>query len=90
MAGAFGAGTGNGTGGDLHPARDLAIVDPGRGFAAKVARVLYQGGRTVVEAAPAADPDTTLSLSLQSSDACARGAHIHLALLDGWVIPGER
>jgi iron(III) transport system ATP-binding protein len=66
---------------------DLAVVDPGRGFAASVARVLYQGGRTVVEAAPASDPDTTLSLSLQSSEACARGARIHLALLDGWVIP---
>ena len=41
----------------------------------------------MVEATPAADPETTLALSLQSSDACAHGATIHLALLDGWVIP---
>jgi iron(III) transport system ATP-binding protein len=67
---------------------DLRIVEPGRGFAASIARVLYQGGRTVVEAAPVMDPDTTLSLSLQSSEACVRGATIHLALIDGWVIPG--
>jgi ABC-type spermidine/putrescine transport systems, ATPase components len=66
---------------------DLCIVAPGQGFQATVARVLYQGGRTVVEATPAADPATTLALSLQSSDACAHGATIHLALLDGWVIP---
>ncbi|MEO9136262.1 MAG: ABC transporter ATP-binding protein [Casimicrobiaceae bacterium] len=66
---------------------DLCIVDPSRGFAARIARVLYQGGRTVVEAAPAIDPGTTLSLSLESSDACVSGATIHLALIDGWVIP---
>jgi iron(III) transport system ATP-binding protein len=66
---------------------DLAIVAPGGGFAASVARVLYQGGRTVVEAAPATAPDTMLSLSVQSSEACARGASIHLTLIDGWVIP---
>jgi iron(III) transport system ATP-binding protein len=66
---------------------DLRIVEPGQGFAASVARVLYQGGRTVVEAAPEDAPDTTLSLSLQSSKACAHGATIHLALVDGWVIP---
>jgi len=66
---------------------DLAIVAPGSGFEASVARVLYQGGRTVVEAAPAIDPETTLSLSLQSSEVVAPGARLHLALVDGWVIP---
>jgi hypothetical protein len=49
--------------------------------------VLFQGGRTVVEATPELDPDTTLILSLQSSEACERGAIIHLTLVDGWVIP---
>jgi len=68
---------------------DLAIVAPGGGFEASVARVLYQGGRTVVEAAPASDPDTTLSLSVRSSEAFAPGATLHLALVDGWVIPGR-
>ncbi|HTL76180.1 MAG TPA: ABC transporter ATP-binding protein [Casimicrobiaceae bacterium] len=66
---------------------DLAIVGPDGGFEASVARVLYQGGRTVVEAAPACDPATTLSLSLTSGEACAPGAKVHLALVDGWVIP---
>jgi len=66
---------------------DLRIVEPRQGFAASVARVLFQGGRTVVEATPELDPDTTLSLSLQSSEACECGAIIHLALVDGWVIP---
>ena len=66
---------------------DLCIVEPRQGFAASVARVLFQGGRTVVEATPELDPKTTLSLSLQSSEVCERGAIIHLALVDGWVIP---
>ena len=68
---------------------DLAIVGPDGGFEASVARVLYQGGRTVVEAAPACDPATTLSLSLTSSEAFPPGAKVHLALIDGWVIPGR-
>jgi iron(III) transport system ATP-binding protein len=68
---------------------DLAVVAPGHGFEASVARVLYQGGRSVVEAAPASDPETVLSLSLKSGDAGAPGATLHLALLDGWVIPGR-
>ena len=66
---------------------DLAIVGAGGGFEASVARVLYQGGRTVVEAAPACDPATTLSLSLTSGAPFAPGATVHLALVDGWVIP---
>ena len=67
---------------------DVAIVADGSGFAASVVRVLYQGGRTVVEAQPALDPDTTLSLSVPSSGKLAPGAIMHLALVDGWVIPG--
>jgi iron(III) transport system ATP-binding protein len=66
---------------------DLAIVGEGRGFAARVARVLYQGGRSVVEASPAADPETTLSLSVDSGTATGIGRTVHLALVDGWVIP---
>ena len=66
---------------------DLAIVEPDGGFEASVARVLYQGGRTVVEAAPTSDPATTLSLSLTSGNGLAPGATVHLALVDGWVIP---
>jgi iron(III) transport system ATP-binding protein len=66
---------------------DLALVASGQGFAARVQRVLYQGGRSVVEAAPAADPDTTLSLSVDSAVAGKLGATVHLALVDGWVIP---
>jgi iron(III) transport system ATP-binding protein len=68
---------------------DLAVVAPGGGFEASVARVLYQGGRTVVEAAPAGDPSTTLSLSLQSGEPLPPGGTVHLALVDGWVIPGR-
>ena len=67
---------------------DLAIVDAGQGFAARVRRVLYQGGRSVVEATPAADPGTMLSLSVDSAAAGALGSTVHLALVDGWVIPG--
>jgi iron(III) transport system ATP-binding protein len=66
---------------------DLAIVDEACGFPARVARVLYQGGRSVVEAAPAADPKTTLSLSVDSGTVTAIGRTVHLALVDGWVIP---
>jgi hypothetical protein len=49
--------------------------------------VLYQGGRTVIEAAPASDPDMMLSLSVRSTESFAPGAMLHLALVDGWVIP---
>jgi iron(III) transport system ATP-binding protein len=68
---------------------DLRIVDNGQGFAATVARVLYQGGRTTMDAAPALGPGTTLSLSLQSSEAPSAGSTIRLALIDGWVIPNR-
>jgi iron(III) transport system ATP-binding protein len=66
---------------------DLEIVAPDGGFEASIARVLYQGGRTVVEAAPTCDPATTLSLSLTSGAGLDPGAKVHLALVDGWVIP---
>jgi iron(III) transport system ATP-binding protein len=68
---------------------DLAIVDADRGFAARVQRVLYQGGRSVVEATPAGDPETTLTLSVDSTSAGTIGSTVHLALVDGWVIPGH-
>ena len=68
---------------------DLAIVDAERGFAARVARVLFQGGRSVVEATPVASPETTLSLSVDSSAAAGIGGMVHLALVDGWVIPSR-
>ena len=68
---------------------DIRIVDNGQGFAATVARVLYQGGRTIMDATPALGPDTTLTLSLQSSEAPAAGSMIRLALIDGWVIPNR-
>jgi hypothetical protein len=68
---------------------DLRIVDNGQGFAATVARALYQGGRTTMDAAPALDPGTTLSLSVQSSEAPSAGSAIRLALIDGWVIPNR-
>jgi len=66
---------------------DLRIVDDGSGFPATVARVLYQGGRTVMEAAPATASGTTLSLSLNSSEVPAPASKIRLAVIDGWVIP---
>ena len=68
---------------------DLAIVAAPQGFAAQVQRVLYQGGRTIVEAAPASEPDTTLALSIDSGTASGIGPTVHLALVDGWVIPGS-
>jgi iron(III) transport system ATP-binding protein len=68
---------------------DVRLADRDTGFAARVARVLYQGGRSVVEATPIDDPDTTLSLLLQSGEGCAPGTTLHLALADGWVIPNR-
>jgi len=68
---------------------DLRLVGDGQGFAATVARVLYQGGRTIMDATPALGPGTTLSLSLQSSEAPSAGSTIRLALIDGWVIPNR-
>ena len=68
---------------------DVQLADCATGFAARVARVLYQGGRSVVEAVPLDDPETTLALSLASSDGCAPGTTLHLALADGWVIPNR-
>ena len=68
---------------------DLRVVESGPGFPATVVRSLYQGGRTVVDATPASDPDIMLNLSLQSSDVRESGATIHLSLIDGWVIPNH-
>jgi iron(III) transport system ATP-binding protein len=68
---------------------DLRVVESGPGFAATVVRALYQGGRTVMDATPATDPNTTLSLSLQSREARPSGATIRLTLIDGWVIPNR-
>jgi iron(III) transport system ATP-binding protein len=68
---------------------DLAIVEAEHGFAARVARVLFQGGRSVVEATPVGSPGTTLSLSVDSTAAGALGGTVHLALVDGWVIPNR-
>jgi hypothetical protein len=42
-----------------------------------------------MDAAPALSPGTTLSLSLQSSEAPSAGSTIRLAVLDGWVIPNH-
>ena len=64
-------------------------MESGPGFPATVVRSLYQGGRTVVDATPASDPDIMLNLSLQSSDVRESGATIHLSLIDGWVIPNH-
>jgi iron(III) transport system ATP-binding protein len=68
---------------------DVRLAEGATGFPARVARVLYQGGRSVVEAVPLDDPETTLALSLASSDGCAPGTTLHLALADGWVIPNR-
>jgi iron(III) transport system ATP-binding protein len=65
----------------------LSIVDNGSGFAAIVERVSYQGGRTMLETAPATASDTTLTLSLPSAQIPRVGSTIRLALTDGWVIP---
>jgi iron(III) transport system ATP-binding protein len=70
-------------------AEDLRVVGDGTGFGATVARVSYQGGRTVMEATPATASTTTLSLSLQSSEVPPPGSRIRLALIDGWVIPNR-
>jgi iron(III) transport system ATP-binding protein len=70
-------------------AEDLRVVDDGTAFAATVARVLYQGGRTFVEAVPPTASTITLSLSLQSSEVPQLGSRIRLALIDGWVIPNR-
>jgi hypothetical protein len=42
-----------------------------------------------MEAILAADPKTTLSLSLRPSEARAAGSTIRLTLIDGWVVPNR-
>jgi iron(III) transport system ATP-binding protein len=66
---------------------DLRIGGDGETFGATVTRVMYQGGRTIVEATPLADPDVALTLSLAPEAAHAPGSTIRLAIVDGWVIP---
>ena len=67
---------------------DLAIVNHGHpGVAATVRRVTYQGGRFLVEAAPASRPETSLVLILPEPTTLAEGASLTLRIDGGWVIP---
>ena len=68
---------------------DLRVAGDAEGFVATVHRVLYQGGRTVMEVTPLVDPKASLSLSLPPSEAKPAGTTIRLALVDGWVIPNH-
>ena len=68
---------------------DLAIVNHGHpGVAATVRRVTYQGGRFLVEAAPASRPETALVLILPEPTTVAEGASLTLRIDGGWVVPG--
>ena len=67
---------------------NLTIVDDGHaGVAATVRRITYQGGRFLVEAAPASRPETSLVLMLLEPITLAKGSSLTLRIDGGWVIP---
>jgi iron(III) transport system ATP-binding protein len=67
---------------------DLRVIGEGDGFDATVKRVMYQGGRSLVEVAPLDDAGILLTLSLNPADTGPVGGKMRLAIVDGWVIPG--
>ena len=67
---------------------DLRMVGPDEpGIPTTVCRAVYQGGRTAVELAVVAAPDTRFTLDLPPERAPAPGTPVRLALGGGWVIP---
>jgi iron(III) transport system ATP-binding protein len=69
-------------------AADLRIVTPPGGVRVTVERAVYQGGHFRLETAVAAAPDVRLHLSAPEPFTTAPGDTLHLAIADGWVIPG--
>ncbi len=67
---------------------NLPIVEgDGEGFAATVRRITYQGGRFLIDAAPANRPNASLVLILPEPTDLTPGASLRLRIDDGWVIP---
>jgi iron(III) transport system ATP-binding protein len=70
-------------------ARDLTLVAAAdAGLAARIDRAVYQGGYFRLEAHVDADAKTPLHLQVAEPYTPVPGAAIHLAVADGWVIPG--
>jgi iron(III) transport system ATP-binding protein len=69
---------------------NLAIAGAGEphSIRCKVARAVYRGGVTAVEAIPDAGPDLLLFLLIQGTAPHA-GETISVTVTDGWVIPAE-
>jgi iron(III) transport system ATP-binding protein len=55
---------------------------------ARVMGTMYQGGYFRVDATVVAQPDVALHFTLAEPTTVAAGADIHLAIDDGWIIPG--
>jgi len=68
---------------------DLRVVGAGEpALAATVRRTRYLGERVAVDLEVAGATDTGLTLALAPAAAPAPGTVVHLAVDDGWVIPG--
>ena len=69
---------------------DLTMVEGDHdGVPATVRRITYQGGRFLVEAAPASRPETALVLMLPEPMELVEGSRVSLRIKDGWVIPNS-
>lgn len=64
-----------------------ADVPAPAGLQVTIRRVVYQGGRFVVEASPMEQPGAILTLVMPEPLAVKVGATIPLGIRDGWVIP---
>jgi len=58
------------------------------GVPARVTGTMYQGGYFRVDAIVAAQPDVALHFTLAEPTSVVAGADIHVAVEDGWIIPG--
>ncbi|WP_342359670.1 ABC transporter ATP-binding protein [Terrarubrum flagellatum] len=66
-------------------ARDLRVAE--NGFAARIERLVYQGGRFRADARVEADPSIALRLELDEPVSVNEGDRVTLAVQDGWVLP---
>jgi iron(III) transport system ATP-binding protein len=68
---------------------DLRLAAPGpNAVPAAVRRAVYQGGRTLLELEPHGPaPAARLTVAVAPDDAAAPGETLHVAVVDGWVLP---
>jgi iron(III) transport system ATP-binding protein len=69
-------------------AHDLALTSDPDGLAGRVERVVYQGGRYLIDVAVAHEPSLKLCVEAADGASVSAGDHVRIAIRDGWLLPG--